>query len=81
MKEVTLLEFVYVRFNDLQLTVVRGSFFLTFCRKFSEKIFFYRPVNNDKPNFVSFLVFFGAAASVIAKSIVVQDSTVDERTE
>ena len=69
MKEVTLLEFVYVRFNDLQLTVVLGSFFLRFCCKFSEKIFFYRPVNNDKPNVVSFLILFGAAASVIAKSL------------
>ena len=39
MKEETLLEFVYVRFNDLQLTVVRGSFFLRFCCKFSEKFF------------------------------------------
>ena len=28
MKEVTLLEFVYVLFNDLQLKVVRESFFL-----------------------------------------------------
>ena len=33
----------------------------------SEKFFFYRPVNTDKPNFVSFLVFVGAAASFTAK--------------
>ena len=31
------------------------------------KFFFYRPVNTDKPNFVSFLVFVGAAAPFIAK--------------
>ena len=29
--------------------------------------FFYPPVNADKPNFVSFLVFVGAAASFTAK--------------
>ena len=33
-----------------------------------EKHFFlYRPVNTDKPNFVSFLVFSGSAASFTAK--------------
>ena len=31
------------------------------------KIFFYRPVNADKSNFVSFLVFVAAAASFTAK--------------
>ena len=30
-------------------------------------MFFYRPVNTDKPHFVSFLVFEGAAASFTAK--------------
>ena len=29
--------------------------------------FFFRPVNTDKPNFVSSLVFVGAAASFTAK--------------
>ena len=33
----------------------------------SEKFFFYRPVNTDKPNFVFFLVFVGAAAPFTAK--------------
>ena len=37
------------------------------CCKFSTRIFFYQPVNTDKPNFVSFLVFVGAAASFKAK--------------
>ena len=32
-----------------------------------EIFFFYRPVNADKPNFVSFLVFVEAAASFTAK--------------
>ena len=50
-----------------QLTVSGITFFLRFCRKFSEEIFFYRPLNSNKPNFVSFLVFFGAAASVTTK--------------
>ena len=40
---------------------------LWFCCIFSEKIFFYRPVNADKPNFVSFFVFAGTAASFTAK--------------
>ena len=31
------------------------------------KFFFYRPVNGDNPNFVSFLVFVGAAASFTAE--------------
>ena len=35
-----------------------------------EEIFFlYRPVNTDKPNFVSFLVFVDAAASFTAKIV------------
>ena len=44
-----------------------GDHFLWFCCKFSEKIFFYRPVNTDKPIFVSFLVVVGAAASFTSK--------------
>ena len=32
--------------------------------------FFYRPVNTDKPNFVSSLVFVGAAASFTAASFI-----------
>ena len=45
----------------------RWSFFLWFCCKFSEKFFFFQPVNTDKPHFVSFSVFVGAAASFTAK--------------
>ena len=37
------------------------------CCKFSKNFFFYWPVNTDKPNFVSLLVFVGAAASFTAK--------------
>ena len=33
----------------------------------SKKIFFYRQVNIDKPNFLFFLVFVGAAASFTTK--------------
>ena len=40
---------------------------LWFCSKFSKKILFYWPVNTEKPNFFSFLVFVGAAASFTAK--------------
>ena len=40
---------------------------LWFCSKFSKKILFYWPVNADKRNFFSFLVFVGAAASFTAK--------------
>ena len=35
--------------------------------QFSKSIFIYQPVNTNKPNFVSFLVFVGSAASVTAK--------------
>ena len=41
--------------------------FLWCCCKFRKKCFFYRSVNADKPNFVSFLVFVGAAASFTPK--------------
>ena len=44
-----------------------GDHSIQFCCKFSTQIFFYRPVISDKPNFVSFLVFVGAAASFTAK--------------
>ena len=44
-----------------------GDHFLQFCCIFIKKIFSYRPVNTDKPSFVSFLVIAGAAASFIAK--------------
>ena len=37
------------------------------CCKFSKNFFFYWPVNTDKPNFVSLLLFVGAAASLTAK--------------
>ena len=43
-----------------------GDYFLWFCREFNEKIFFYQPVNTEKPNFVSFWVLVGAAASFTA---------------
>ena len=36
---------------------ILSSSFLRFCCKFSKKIIFYLPVNNDKPKFVAFLVF------------------------
>ena len=62
--QISLFEFVYVRFN---WQYFGDHFFLRFCCKFSEKIFFHRPVNSDKPNFVSYLVFFGTATSVTAK--------------
>ena len=41
-----------------------GDHFLRFCCKFNKNFFFCRPVT---PNFVSFLVFVGAAASFTAK--------------
>ena len=44
-----------------------GDHFLWLCCKFSKKMFFYRAVNADNPNFVSFLVFVGEAASFTAK--------------
>ena len=52
----------------MQLTVFRGSFFYDSVVN-SERIkkIFYRPVNGDKSNVVSFLVFVGAAASFTAK--------------
>ena len=40
---------------------------LRFCCKFSMKIIFYLPVNNDKPYFVAFLAFVCRTASFIAK--------------
>ena len=58
--------FVRVCLRTFQLTVFRGSFFLTILLQIQRVIFFYRPVNSDKPNFGSFLVFFGAATSVTA---------------
>ena len=42
-------------------------FYDHFCCKFSENFFFYLPVNADKPDFVSFLVFVAAAASFTTK--------------
>ena len=44
-----------------------GNHFLQFCCIFIKKIFSYRPVNADKPNFVSLLVIAGAAASFTSK--------------
>ena len=45
----------------------RGSFAMILVPNSVRKILFSRPVNTDKPNFVSFLVFVGAAASFTAK--------------
>ena len=55
------LEFVYTSIDS-----VSGTIFYDF-RENSVRNFFYRPVNTDKPNFVSFLVFVGTAASFTAK--------------
>ena len=44
-----------------QLTVFRGSFFKILLQ-IQQEIFFFPPLNTNKPNFVSFLVFAGAAA-------------------
>ena len=44
-----------------------GNHFWQFCCIFIKKIFSYRPVNADKPNFVSLLVITGAAASFTSK--------------
>ena len=49
-----------------QLTVFQESFFMILLQIQEEIFFLYQPVNTDKPNFVSFLVFVGAAASFIA---------------
>ena len=56
--------FVRVCLRTSQLTVFLGSFFLTILLQIQRENFFYRPINSDKPVLVSFLVFFGAAASV-----------------
>ena len=46
----------------------RGSFFYDFFVN-SVRNFFYQSVNTDKPNFVCFLVFVGAAVSFTAKIV------------
>ena len=50
-----------------QLTVFQESFFMILLQIQEEIFFLYRPVNTDKPNFVSFLVFVDAASSFTAK--------------
>ena len=50
-----------------QLTVFRGSSFYDLLLIEYSNFFFYQPVNTDKPNFLSFLVMVGAAASFNAK--------------
>ena len=45
----------------------RGSFFYYFVANSVRNFFLFQPVNTDKPHFVSFLVFVGAAASFTAK--------------
>ena len=49
-----------------QLTVFRRSFFMILLQIQREN-FFYRPVNTDKSDFVSFLVSVGTHASFTAK--------------
>ena len=56
------LEFVYVSIDS-----VSGIIFYDLVANSVRIFFFYRPVNTDKPDFVSFLVFVGAAASFTAK--------------
>ena len=56
------LEFVYVSIDS-----VSGIIFYDFVANSVRRFFFQRPLNTDKPNFVSFLVFVGAAASITAK--------------
>ena len=55
------LEFVYVSIDSQ----FQRPFFMILLQ--IQKIFFYRPVNTDKPNFVSFLVLFSTAALFTAK--------------
>ena len=50
-----------------QLTVFQGLFFMILLQKIQLENFSYQPVNTSKPNFVSFLVFVGTAASFTAK--------------
>ena len=50
-----------------QLTVFWDHFLTIFFANSEGKFFFYRPVNTNKPNFVSLLVFVGTAASFTAK--------------
>ena len=50
-----------------QLTVFQESFFMILLQIQEEMFFLYQPVNTDKPNFVSFLVFVDAAVSFTAK--------------
>ena len=50
-----------------QLTVFWDHFLMIFLQIQILENFFYRPVNTNKPNFVSLLVFVGTAASFTAK--------------
>ena len=56
-----MLQFVFVSIDS-----VSGIIFLWFRCKLSKNFLFYWPVNTNKPNFASFLVFVGAAASFTA---------------
>ena len=49
-----------------QLTEFQGIIFYAFVAN-SVRIFFWQLVHTDKPNFASFLVFVGTAASFTAK--------------
>ena len=51
---------------DDNLQTIRQVHFYDFYYKFSMKISFYPPVNNDKPKFVTFLVFVCTTSSFIA---------------
>ena len=51
-----------------------GIIFLWFWCKFSKKFIFYLPVNADKPDFVSLLVFVAAPASFTAKTVAKQEA-------
>ena len=55
------LKFVYTSIDSVSVII-----FYDF-RETSVRNFFYRSVNTDKPNFVSFLVFVSTAASFTAK--------------
>ena len=56
------LEFVYVSADCVSVII-----FYDFVANSERSLFFYRPLNTNKPNFVSFLVFLGAAALFSAK--------------
>ena len=56
------LEFVYVSVDCVSVMI-----FYDFVANLERSLFFYQPLNTNKPNSVSFLVFLGAAALFSAK--------------